>query len=71
MSYNEIQKERNAILLNFRKFGFMGVTPFYNVCKSVDVTLNGFRLLEFYRGTAVYPDLIDVLHGVLETLRHE
>lgn len=67
----EIQKERNNILLGFRKLGFGGITAFYNVCKSIDVTLNGFQLLEFYRGTAVYPQLVTSLYTILEKLKYE
>lgn len=71
MCLNEIRKERNTILHGFRKMGFMGVVPFYNVCKNVDVTLNGFQLLEFYKGTRLHQDLITPLHTILETVRYE
>lgn len=60
-----------AIKRDFLRLGFRGRTAFYNACKSIDVTLNGFQLIEFYEGKKVPNKLISRLESILETLKYE
>ena len=71
MNYNQIQKERSIILSEFKKMGFWGKTAFFNVCKSLDVTLNGFELLQFYEGISVKQSLINRLYAIIECVKNE
>ena len=63
--------KRKIILVGFRELGFNSVQAFYNVCKSVDVTLSSFELIEFYKGTRVQEYLFVKLNNVLETIKYE
>lgn len=66
------QKVERAILMHeFKQLGFGGVQSFCNVCRSVDNTLNPFRLIELYHNTRTDMELLTRLHDVLETLKHE
>jgi hypothetical protein len=71
MCCNKIQKQRNVILHEFKSLGFRGKTPFFNVCKSIDVALNGFELMEFYQGYNVSELLVSKLYAILERLKNE
>jgi hypothetical protein len=71
MSCNKIQSERNVILHEFKSLGFWGKTAFFNVCKSIDVTLNGFELVRFYQGDAVSKAVVSRLYAILERLKNE
>lgn len=70
MSFNP-GVERNIILQGFRKLGFRGMVPFLNVCKTIDVTLNGLELLEFYNGSKVTESIANRLCAILEMLKYE
>lgn len=71
MCYNKIQNERNIILHEFKSLGFWGKTPFFNVCKSIDITLNGFELIDFYQGDEVSKSIVSKLYAIIETLKNE
>lgn len=71
MCNSQIQKERSVILSEFENLGFLGRTPFFNVCKSLDVTLNGFELLEFYNGTNISQPLVSRLYAIIECVKNE
>ena len=72
MHNNKAIIERNKIIGAFRKFGFMGVKSFYNVCKSVDVSLNSFDLVEFYfHGNKASIKMITKLQAVVKVLKYE
>jgi len=67
----KVQNQRNAILNDFNCMGFWGVAAFYNVCKSIDVTLSGFSLIEFYNGSKICEVLANKLETIIEILRYE
>ena len=60
-----------TVLEGFRDLGFKSLRAFYNVCKSVDVTFNGYELIEFFKlGRASFSFLVG-LEAVLYRLRYE
>ena len=69
--YKPLNKKRCAIIGGFLQLGFGGIHAFYNVCKSVDVTLNGFKLIAFYKGYLRDEILTSRLEDILETVRYE
>lgn len=66
-----LDTKRNAIKGAFAKFGFRGIIAFYNVCKSIDVTLNGFELIAFWRLNKGDEKLLLSLENVLTILENE
>jgi hypothetical protein len=66
-----IQLQRNIIITEFKSLGFLGMTSFYNVCKSLDATLNGFELIAFYFGHKVDQKIINRLYEIIESLKYE
>jgi hypothetical protein len=55
----------------FLALGFVKGAAFYNVCKSLDTTLNGFRLLAFWNGQKVSKMMMAKLESILEVLKNE
>jgi hypothetical protein len=41
------------------------------VCKSIDITLNGFELIDFYQGDEVSKSIVSKLYAIIETLKNE
>ena len=66
-----LYKKRCAILKGFLQLGFGGICSFYNVCKSVDATLNGFKLIQFYKGELEDEVLVTKLESILEAIKYE
>jgi hypothetical protein len=64
-------KRRCAIVTEFLRLGFGGICSFYNVCKSIDATLNGFKLIEFYEDRLVDDVFVTKLESVIEILKYE
>lgn len=64
-------QKRAVIIGGFTHLGFTCRTAFYNVCKSLDSTLNGFELINFYNGEVVSETLVNRLEAVLEMLKNE
>lgn len=60
-----------AIKKGFLQLGFKGKSAFYNACKSIDVTLNGFQLVSFYDNCEASETLLSKLESILEMLKHE
>lgn len=67
----KVQNQRKAIINDFNCMGFRGRTAFYNVCKSIDVRLSGFALIEFYSGVKICENLTEKLETIIEILRYE
>lgn len=66
-----LSKKRCAIIRGFLQLGFGGIHAFYNVCKSIDATLNGFKLIKFYEGQIDDEVLVTKLEAILEVLKYE
>lgn len=66
-----LEQKRNAIITEFFKLGFWGKTAFYNVCKSIDVALNGFELIAFYEGYKVNKPMVEKLEAIIDKLKTE
>ncbi|TVZ55628.1 hypothetical protein OD91_0883 [Lutibacter sp. Hel_I_33_5] len=69
--HKSLIKKRYAIQRGFYKLGFRGRTAFFNVCKSIDVTLSDFELLNFYDHGKSSPGLVTRLEEILDTLQYE
>ena len=70
-TFKPLNKKRCAIIRGFLQLGFGGIYSFYNVCKSVDATLNGFKLLKFYKGQLEDDVLATKLESILEAIKYE
>lgn len=70
--HNEpLQQQRASILGGFHAFGFNSRTVFFNVCMSLDCTLNGFDLVAFYDDKKLEKSLMNRLEAILEMLKNE
>lgn len=66
-----LQLQRCVLLNRFYKLGFRGRTAFYNVCKSLDATLNGLEIISFYDFGNTNQSLINRLNAVIDCLENE
>lgn len=55
----------------FKSLGFMGMTAFYNVCKSLDTTLNGFDIIRFWKFNQADENFLNKVEIVLNKLKYE
>lgn len=67
----QLEIKRCYIILCFRRFGFRGRTAFYNVCKSIDTTLNGLDIVQFYDFDFVSENMVIKMEAVLQKLKTE
>ena len=70
-SCRDIHLKRLNLIFAFRKLGFKSLQSFYNVCKSIDATINGFRLIEFYKHGNVPVEFVNKLDAILTQLKYE
>lgn len=66
-----LKLQRAKIVGGFFKLGFINKTAFKRVCLTLDSTLNGLDVANFYDGKTVTQKLINRLEAVLEMLRYE
>jgi hypothetical protein len=64
-------KKCSVIKSRFKSFGFRGRSSFYNVCKSLDATLNGFEIFEFWELNKATDNFISRVECILNRLEHE
>lgn len=70
MSVNPNLKRRRVLWL-FLGMGFSGFTAFFNVCISIQPTLNRFDVLLFWEGINVSNSVCDRIESVMEVLKQE
>lgn len=64
--------QRNSILSDFRKLGFVGSTAFYNICKSKNPTLNSYALVCFWKGGFCFSrTFTNAVRGIVDSLQYE
>lgn len=68
---DNLNYKRWLVISGFVKLGFKSKGAFFNVCKSVLPTLNGFKLLAFWKGGFLCNDLMEDLINVLEIIKYE
>lgn len=71
MEQNQINKQRDEILVEFANIGFLGETAFCNACVNADTTLSGFDLQQYYKGQKVTAYLNNRLYAILDFLKYE
>lgn len=71
MNIKKKPSQRYLILTAFAKFGFRGQTSFCNVCTSMDISLSGFDLIEFWCFGNTDPVLMSRLEAIIENLKNE
>jgi len=71
MNIAKLQIKRINILFTFKRLGFRGRTAFYNVCKSIDVTLSSLDIINFYDHEFVSENLVTKMEGFIEKLKNE
>lgn len=64
-------KKRCSVIREFLQLGFGGIQSFYNCCKTIDTTLNGFAILQFYTGDKVTEKMVADVENVLNVLKNE
>lgn len=69
---NRLLTIRRWKLINaFAEMGFRGFRAFCNVCKSLDVELDGFDLFEFWSGKPVSSGFCGRIENVIYQLKTE
>lgn len=71
MKYNNINQKRWRVLKQFRGLGFNSFGAFYNVCVSIQPTLNRFDILFFWEGINITNSLCDRITTIIEVLKSE
>jgi hypothetical protein len=66
-----LNNQRCTIISEFLQLGFGGISAFYNVCKSLDVTLSGLLLIQFYKGQSYDAKFLSKIEAILEILKYE
>lgn len=66
-----LQQRYNTVMRGFLQLGFVGESVFYNICKSVDVTLNGFELIQFYKREKITEEMLVKVGAILEKIKYE
>ncbi|XRE42243.1 hypothetical protein ACIVBQ_000447 [Tenacibaculum discolor] len=71
MKVNNVNIKRWCVLKQFKGLGFSGFASFYNVCISIQPTLNRFDVLLFWEGINVSNSVCDRIAAVIEVLKNE
>jgi len=71
MNIKKKPSQRFLIIAEFAKLGFRGQTSFCKVCTSMDVSLVGLDLIQFWSLGNSNPVLNSRLEAILENLKNE